>query len=77
MCVHVCVRVLQSISLAFEHCVFACVDAWLIFATKRFTDKYGMQCQRVPFGSVLIREAFCREVEPRIATRKHAMFERK
>ena len=68
---------IQLISFAFEHRVFACVDAWLIFATKHFTDKYGMPCQRVHFGSVLVREAFCREIVQRIATRKHAMFERK
>ena len=67
----------QSISFAFKHCVLACVDAWLIFVTKRFTDKYGMHCQRVPIGSVLVREAFCHEIEPRIATRKHTMFKRK
>ena len=32
---------IQSFSLAFEHRVFACGDAWLYFVTKSFTDKYG------------------------------------
>ena len=60
-CARMHVNQVQLISLAFEHYVFACGNAWLYLATNSFTDKYGTKGHTLSMHSVLVREAFCRE----------------
>ena len=58
----------------FEHCMCRCVAN---FHDKKLHRQVQNASTAVPFRSVLVREAICRQIEPRIATRKHIMFERK
>ena len=44
-----------SILVAFEHCVFACGDAWPLCATNIFTDSYGIEGHTATMHSVCVR----------------------